>query len=427
MRAGDRLTLVIERPAAGGRMIARHDGAVVFVAGAIPGETVDAEIERVRGGLGWAVTRGVVEASPDRVADAADPECGGSVLAHVRYERQLAIKREIIEDGLRRIGHLTPPQPIEMIPSPVDGYRMRARLHLRRGRIGFFREGTHELCEPRHARQLLPESVDAVGELAAGLASVDAGLAGEVDLSENVPANERAFHLHVTHGGVGGRLGSHLGAIDGFTGGSFSIGGEAKSRELWGSPLVTDTLTLTGAVKPGTMTLVRHARAFFQGNRYLLERLVELVRSAIAPGSVLDLYAGVGLFSISAAMSGLGETLAIEGDEVAAANLRRNAAQCAGKVRVRSESVEDFFAGSHSRVSPSTVIVDPPRTGISKAAIQGVLRLQAPRLVYVSCDIATLARDARIFRESGYEVDEIRAFDLFPQTAHVETIIGFSR
>ena len=113
MRAGDRLTLVIERPAAGGRMIARHDGAVVFVSGAIPGETVDAEIERVQGGLGWAVTRGVVEASPDRVADAADPECGGSVLAHVRYERQLAIKREIIEDGLRRIGHLTPSQPIE--------------------------------------------------------------------------------------------------------------------------------------------------------------------------------------------------------------------------------------------------------------------------------------------------------------------------
>ncbi len=408
-------------------MIARHDGAVVFVSGAIPGETVDAEIERVQGGLGWAVTRGVVEASPDRVADAADPECGGSVLAHVRYERQLAIKREIIEDGLRRIGHLTPSQPIEMIPSPVDGYRMRARLHLRRGRIGFFREGTHELCEPRHTRQLLPESVGAVRELAAGLASVDAGLEGEVDLSENVPANERAFHLEVTRGGVGSRLGSHLGAIDGFTGGSFSIGSEARTRELWGSPLVTDTLTLTGEQEPRTMTLVRHARAFFQGNRFLLERLVELVRSAIAPGSVLDLYAGVGLFSISAAMSGLGETLAIEGDEVAAANLRRNAAQCAGKVRVRSESVENFFAGSHSRVSPSTVIVDPPRTGISKAAIQGVLRLQAPRLVYVSCDIATLARDARLFRESGYEVDEIRAFDLFPQTAHVETIIGFSR
>jgi 23S rRNA (uracil1939-C5)-methyltransferase len=427
MRAGDRLTLQIERPAAGGRMIARHDGAVVFVSGAIPGEMVDAEIERVQGGLGWAVTRGVVEASPDRVADAADPECGGSVLAHVRYERQLAIKREIIEDGLRRIGHLTPSQPIEMIPSPIDGYRMRARLHLRRGRIGFFREGTHELCEPRHTRQLLPESVGAVRELAAGLASVDAGLEGEVDLSENVPANERAFHLEVTRGGVGSRLGSHLAAIDGFTGGSFSIGGEAKSRELWGSPLVTDTLALTAEKEPRTMTLVRHARAFFQGNRFLLERLVELVRSAIAPGSLLDLYAGVGLFSISAAMSGLGETLAIEGDEVAAANLRRNAAQCAGKVRVRSESVENFFAGSHSRVSPSTVIVDPPRTGISKAAIQGVLRLQAPRLVYVSCDIATLARDARLFRENGYEVDEIRAFDLFPQTAHVETIIGFSR
>jgi 23S rRNA (uracil1939-C5)-methyltransferase len=427
MRAGDRLTLQIERPAAGGRMIARHDGAVVFVSGAIPGETVDAEIERVQGGLGWAVTRDVLEASPDRVPDTGDPECGGCVLAHVRYERQLAIKREIIEDGLRRIGHLTPSRPIEVVPSPIDGYRMRARLHLRRGRIGFFREGTHELCEPRHTRQLLAESVDAMSQLAARLGKVDAGLEGEVDLSENIPANERAFHLEVTRGGVGGRLGSQLGPIDAFTGGSFSIGAEAKSRELWGSPLVTDTLTLASDVEPRTMTLVRHARAFFQGNRFLLERLVEQVRSAVAPGFVLDLYAGVGLFSISVAMSGLGDTLAIEGDEVAAANLRRNAAQCAGTVRVRSESVENFFAGSHSRVSASTVIVDPPRTGISKAAIQSVLGLQAPRLVYVSCDVATLARDARLLRESGYEVEDIRAFDLFPQTAHVETVIQFSR
>jgi 23S rRNA (uracil1939-C5)-methyltransferase len=135
----------------------------------------------------------------------------------------------------------------------------------------------------------------------------------------------------------------------------------------------------------------------------------------------------VGLFSIGAAIGGLGETLAIEGDEVAAANLRRNAAQCAGGVRVRSESVEAFLSGSHGQVSPSTVIVDPPRSGISKEAIQGVLRLQAPRLVYVSCDVATLARDARLLCESGYAIDEVRAFDLFPQTAHVETVIGFSR
>lgn len=427
MHKGDRLTLVIERPAAGGRMIARHDGAIVFVAGAIPGETVEAEVERVQRGIGWAVTRGVLEASSDRVPEVVDVDCGGCVLAHVRYERQRAIKREIIEDALRRIGHLTPPGVIEVVPSPIDGYRMRARLHLRRGRIGFFREGSHELCEPGRARQLLPESVDAIDRLSQRLRAVDPSLEGEVDLNENIPANERACHLEVSRSGIGGRLGDLVDAIDGFTGGSFSRGSEAKTRELWGSPLVTDTLTLAGDAGPRTMTLIRHVRAFFQGNRFLVERLVDHVRSAIAPGSILDLYAGVGLFSIGAAISGLGDTLAIEGDDVAAANLRRNAAQCAGAVRVRSESVEAFFSGSSGQLSPSTVIVDPPRSGISKEAIQGVLRLQAPRVVYVSCDVATLARDARLLCESGYAMGEVRAFDLFPQTAHVETVIEFSR
>jgi 23S rRNA (uracil1939-C5)-methyltransferase len=427
LRVGDRLKLVIERPAAGGRMIARHEGAVVFVAGAIPGETVDAEIERVQSGLGWAVTRDVLEPSDDRLTDVPDRECGGCVLAHIRYERQLAIKREIIEDGLRRIGHLTAPQPIEVIASPIDGYRMRARLHLRGGRLGFFREGTHALCDPRQTRQLLPESLEAVERLAHGLHGADRTLEAEVDLSENIPASERTCHLQVSRSAVGGRLASQLSAVDGFSGASFSIGSEAKTRELWGSPHITDTVNLAGPDDARSMSLIRHVRAFFQSNRFLVERLVDHVRSVVAPGSVLDLYAGVGLFSIAAALTGLGDVLAIEGDDVAAANLRRNAAQCSGGVRVRSESVEDFFAGSHSQVSPSTVIVDPPRTGLSRAAVDGVIRLRAPRLVYVSCDVATLARDARLLADGGYAIDGVCAFDLFPQTGHVETVIAFSR
>ncbi|MGH9384826.1 MAG: class I SAM-dependent RNA methyltransferase [Vicinamibacterales bacterium] len=427
MDKGDRLTLTIERPAAGGRMIARHEGAVVFVAGAIPGETVHAEVERVQRGLVWAVARDVLEPSTDRIVEAPDLDCGGNVLAHVRYERQLAIKREIIEDSLRRIGHLTPPRPIEVAASPIDGYRMRARLHLRGGRIGFFREATHNLCEPRQTRQLLPEAVDAVHRLGQALEAVDSTLAAEVDLSENIPATERACHVEITRGRVGARLARQLKTIDGLTGASFSLGGETRTRELWGSPFVTDTLSVAMAGETRSMSLVRHARAFFQGNRFVLEPLVQHVRSTIAPGFIVDLYAGVGLFSIDAVIAGHGHALAIEGDDVAAANLRRNAAQCAGDVRVRSESVEEFLAGPHANLSPTTVIVDPPRSGIAKEALAGVQRLQAPRLVYVSCDVATLARDARLLTEGGYTIDAVTAFDLFPQTAHVETVIVFSR
>ena len=149
MHRGDRLTLTIERPAAGGRMIARHEGAIVFVAGAIPGEVVEAEVEKVQRGTGWAITRSVIERSPDRVPEAADGTspsdggCGGNVLAHIAYDRQRSIKAAIIEDTLRRLGRITLEAPVDVAASPSDGYRMRARLHVRNGRIGFFREGTH--------------------------------------------------------------------------------------------------------------------------------------------------------------------------------------------------------------------------------------------------------------------------------------------
>src|SRR6476659_327525 len=104
MRPGDRLTLTIEKPAAGGRMIARHEGAVVLVAGTIPGETVESAVERVQRGTIWARTLRVVEPSADRIGDAEEQPCGGNVLAHVRYARQLDIKRDIIRDAFARIG-----------------------------------------------------------------------------------------------------------------------------------------------------------------------------------------------------------------------------------------------------------------------------------------------------------------------------------
>jgi 23S rRNA (uracil1939-C5)-methyltransferase len=106
MNRGERYKLTIERPAAGGRMIARHEGAIVFVSGAIPGEVVEAEVEKVQRGTAWASTKQVLEASPDRVTGAPDGACGGSVLAHIAYERQRQIKSEIITDAFRRVGRI---------------------------------------------------------------------------------------------------------------------------------------------------------------------------------------------------------------------------------------------------------------------------------------------------------------------------------
>jgi len=395
-------------------MIARHDGAIVFVAGAIPGEVVEAEIEKVQRGTAWAMTRQVLEPSPDRIEGAPDGACGGSVFAHIAYERQRTLKAAIIEDTCRRLGRIALDTPVEVTGSPLDGYRMRARLHLRAGRVGFFREGSHSLCDARATRQLRDDSMDVIESLGQSLSAIDRPTVSEIELSENVAADERAVHLELVPDADPSRLAT-VSKIDGLTGATCAPADHPRTLELWGSPFVTDRI--------GGAALARHARSFFQGNRFLLDALIDHVLDGIGEAPILDLYAGVGLFSVAAAAAGKGRVTAVEGDPFSAADLKRNAA--GRDITAAVGAVETYLA--HSSGTFGTAIVDPPRTGMSKAATAGVIALGAPRLIYVSCDIATLARDARLLLDAGYRLDGMRAFDLFPNTAHVETVIFFAR
>src|SRR5688500_17244301 len=143
---GDVLPLTIDKPAAGGRMIARVDRLVVLVSGAIPGERVRAKIERVGKGAAYAAAVDIEEPSADRRVATGDPLCGGCLYAHIAYPRQLELKALVIADAFARIGRLGLPAGIRVAPSPEEGYRMRARLHMRGRLAGFFREGTHEVC-----------------------------------------------------------------------------------------------------------------------------------------------------------------------------------------------------------------------------------------------------------------------------------------
>jgi len=140
-------------------MLARHNGQVVLVWGAIPGERVRARVERSAKGVLFAETVEVLSASPDRRAGLADWRCGGNVLAHATYERQLQIKSDIIRDAFARIGRLPLDTPPLVAASPEAGYRMRARFHVRGGRIGFVREESHEICAVGPTAQMLPATV----------------------------------------------------------------------------------------------------------------------------------------------------------------------------------------------------------------------------------------------------------------------------
>ena len=388
-------------------MLGRVDGQVVLVGGAIPGERVIARVNRVSKGVVFADTVDVDAPSPDRRQPFGDPLCGGCVYSHIAYSRQLVIKGQVIADAFKRIGRLELPAPVRVAGSPEDGYRMRARLHLRGSRLGFFRESTHEVCDARATRQLLPSTCDALDRLSAAMRSAGLEATCEVDLSENVDASDRVVYLDAAAAFEAAAL-ERLAAIDGFT-------GLASAFSVYGNAYVTDRLTLGEGT---SVALRRHVLAFFQGNRHLLGHLVaHVVDQARAAREVVDLYAGVGVFAVSIAASRGVRVTAVEGDRYG------------GSIVAAHQSVEHFLESIRHKpdLRAGTIIVDPPRTGLSREALDGALRLNAPRLIYVSCDVATLARDARRMIDAGYTIDRADAFDLFPNTPHVETVVVFQR
>jgi tRNA/tmRNA/rRNA uracil-C5-methylase (TrmA/RlmC/RlmD family) len=420
LTAGQTITLDVERPVAGGRMLARHDGQVVLVSGAIPGERVAARVERAARSVAHADTVEVLVPSPDR-RPAGDWRCGGREYAHIAYERQRALKADVIGDAFRRIGRLPLSAPPEVMASPEAGYRLRARFHVANGRLGFFREGSHALCEAAATGQL---SDGAVAWLAAAQQALTPRLAGSlvaVELAENVPGSERAVHVEVREAVDRAAL-AVLG--DGIMGLSAHGSSSPAVDVVAGSPLVTESLLLSdnGAL---ALLLSRNVRSFFQGNRFLLESLLRHVLSLLAPGPLADLYAGVGLFGLAAAAMGQEAVTLVEGDPTSGADLESNARVFGDRVRVIRRSVEAALTG---RLGPvATCLVDPPRTGLSDGARAGVIRLAAPRVVYVSCDVATLARDSRALVDAGYGLTGLTAVDLFPATAHIETVAVFDR
>jgi 23S rRNA (uracil1939-C5)-methyltransferase len=420
LSAGDTLPLTIDKPAAGGRMIARADRLVVLVSGAIPGERVRAKIERVGKGVAYAAAVGIEEPSGDRRPAGGDPLCGGCLYAHIAYPRQLELKALVIADAFARIARLELPAAVRVAPSPEEGYRMRARLHMRGSVIGFFRGGTHEVCDVRQTRQLLPATCDALDRLAAAVRSLAIDGIRDIELAENLDASQRVVSLDLATAPGGNAVNAarafeRLAATDGLTG--LSVPGT-----VYGDAYVIDTITIDDHPP---IALRRHVLAFFQGNRYLVNQLAAHVAAQVPPDSaVIDLYAGVGVFAMAAAARGARVT-AVEGDRVAAADLAANAATN-GAVDAVHQSVEAYFDSVRDRPAP-TIIVDPPRTGLSREALDGICRHGASRIVYVSCDVATLARDARRIVDSGYTLLQLDAFDLFPNTPHVETVTVFAR
>ena len=405
-------------------MLARHEGQVVLVAGAIPGETVEARVTRVARGTVYADAERVLTASPDR-RPGVEGRCGGTIFSHIDYARQVALKAAIIEDAWRRIARLPVHAAVAMIASPERGYRSRARLHAAGGRLGFYREGTHQICDAAVTGQLGDDTVGWIRKVESALRMGGAAVTA-VDVVENVAATERAAHLHVHGSEVPRGLEELAEGLTGLSAGRTSgDDDEYRSRPvedrglvLAGDPSVTDVIPVPGEQASASVSLRHGARSFFQGNRFLLAPLTQLVVGAAHDGAVLDLFAGTGLFGLAIAAAGRTPVAMVEGHPSSARDLAANAVDAT--VTVHRQSVETYL--STPRPGMPTWIVDPPRTGLPDAVRTAALRDRPDRIVYVSCDPATLARDVRTLVSGGYQVRSLTGLDMFPSTAHVEAV-----
>jgi len=411
-------------------MIARDDGRIVFVSGAIPGERVRARVERTAKQLRWAATVEVLEASPDRRDVPFEPACGGSTFAHIQYDRQRELKQQIIVDAFRRIARMTiDPAPV-VAASPEHAYRVRARLHAAEGRLGFFLEGTHAICDAAPTAQLLPAATDAAAAVFAALGPRAADCEAIV-ISENIAATERVLHLEPRDRArlddVAAAIAGVAGQPDlGVTGVTTIVRG--KLLEVIGTSTVTDiSETLFGGASPvaPAASWTRRAPSFFQGNRFLVGALVRRVLDVAQGDRVVDLYAGVGLFAVALAARGA-QVVAVEGDAFSADDLIANAQPWSSRLQVMRATVEDAVRRPPVP-GPACVVLDPPRTGVSPEALSALASWRVPTLVYVSCDPPTLARDAANLATSGYTLASLDAFDFFPNTPHVESVAVFTR
>jgi 23S rRNA (uracil1939-C5)-methyltransferase len=425
LKPGDVVELDIEKAVYRGLGLGRHEGQVVFVPRAIPGDRVRARVESVTPGYVRALVETLVQGASDRRSAPCPffPRCGGCAYQDIDYAAQLRLKEAILIESLSRAGVRWDGE-IPLRPSGEEGWRTRATLHLEEAqgelRLGLHEEGSHRVVDLEACLQLSPAMNAAARALRAGLDSrrVDARRIHDVELAESTDGGKLVACLEADLAVPQAvALAPLADAVPSLTGlGVMAADGRGRRYlNLRGDPHVEAEVR--------GLRLRSHVRSFFQAHRFLLDDLVaEVVEMTTAGGTVLDLYAGVGLFALALADRAdqvLGAELNPFAVEDARANIEGNGKK---NVRVRQGDVVEALA-SWPAVPGERVVLDPPRTGAGAAVVRAVAARRPGCVVYVSCDPPTLGRDLAVFAKQGYGPDSIRAFDLFPDTFHVETVV----
>lgn len=441
------MDITIEKLVYGGEGLAHHEGAAVFVPYVLPGERVGATAWEQKKKFIRARLDRTLEASPERVAPPCPHfgVCGGCDYQHIPYEAQVRFKTEILRETLRRIGRIDWPGEIGVHPSPPWGYRNRAQWKIRplaepaprkssrlapaaeeKLGMGYFRAGSATLCAIESCAILSPLLAKSLGALRSALEI------GELprtlrEIEAFAGANGAALLVNATFAGFPARPAELEDKLRGLLPEMESLLFHDPSRErmeLHGPGYVT--------CEAGGRTYRVGHFSFFQVNRFLVGELArEVAQGEERGGLALDLFAGAGLFSLPLTEC-FDRVVAVEENPAAARDLEVNAGS-GGEGGIRGPSKIEIHAVDAERYlercteRPALVVLDPPRAGLTPGILKHLVRIGPAGVTYVSCDPPTLARDLAAFAAAGYAIREIRLFDMFPQTFHIETVVRLRR
>ena len=412
----------------------------VFVPFTLPGEHVSAVLEEQKPGFDRGSVERILAPSAQRVEPACPyfQRCGGCQYQHMEYGLQLESKAAILRENLRRLAKLDFSSEIHLHSASPLSYRNRARLRARADSsfaIGYLKRSSHELLPIETcpiSSPLINRAIAALWQLGRD-GQVPPELP-EIELFSNHEDSQLVVELYCesqegekqpkpSAQNFAEQLRSVLPEVV-----SVYIFSQtsARARGVEGHHTEAPAWTLgTGEfryqTKAGSLRVT--GGSFFQVNRFLIDELISLVTASRSGDLALDLYAGVGLFSVALAPS-FHHIVAVESSQSSVSDLKYN---CPPNVKAVRTTVEQYLASKGAALRPDFVVLDPPRAGLGERVARSLAKLSAPRLTYVSCDPATLARDLAALTAAGYRLGQVHLVDLFPQTYHIETVVELTR
>jgi 23S rRNA (uracil1939-C5)-methyltransferase len=385
------LDVKIEKIVPNGFGLAFAENLTIFVPLSAKGDRLRVRVNQLKGKTAFAEIVEILKPSPDRTEPRCPyfGRCGGCDFQQLNYEAQLAAKAGIVRDCLARIGRIDYQKEIQIIGSPRPfEYRSRAQWHVntRKKKIGYFQRKSHDIIDVEICPILKPELEETLKDLRNTIE-------WESFWSEMVEIETATANGDVS---------------------------------VYSSEIIEPTKEI--AFTTNGETYLHDATSFFQGNPFLIETLIDTALKGTAGEIAVDLYCGVGLFTLPLGRK-FQTVFGVEGYDKAIDYAEKNLENSRlSNVKFFRENVSDWLTENAQNLkNPDFLLLDPPRSGTEKETVEGILKLQPGEISYVSCEPSTLARDLKVFCENDYSIESIVALDLFPQTHHVETVVRLTK